>query len=212
MAKFTTAWHRFNTVDASTTQTSPNSTDNIIGSGIGTASLDYFNPGSVLELSDPTVINSDGDTSTFSNVIPTDAVITGIQYQVYLDSPLNTVINVFRHEPKIGTTTITGTGNGVSDISMADVYGGSLTQFQSSITDNDLGLGSALSLSNVNDIKFRLNYIQQIGPGNSFYVIGKDFEDANGPSPAVRLEYERRPKVSINTGKIKLTEGKVHIV
>lgn len=212
MAKFTTQWHRFNTVTTIPSQTSPYSGDNIIGSGTGTASMN--NALDILELSTPTVIDSDGNTATFSSVIPSDAIITGIQYQAYMDAEGTTSISLIHHEPTIGSTVIdyATNANAVSQFTLAQVYGGGLNQMQSSITDNDLGLGSTLSLSNVDDIKFRLNFVQRIA-ALDFYIVGKDFEDANGPSPAVRLEYELRPKVTIATGgKLSITQGKMHIV
>ena len=210
MAKFTTAWHRFNTVVDAPPQTPETATNNIIGSGTGNVIL---NVNDELELSNPTVVNSNGDTSTFSSVIPTDAIITGIQYQVYLDFSNTNNNNILYHYPKIGTTEITTTPDGgATTIGSQFVYGGSLEIFKSSIVDEDLGLGSDLSLSNVNNIKFKLLYGIQV-TGGQFIVIGKDFEDANGPSPAVRLEYELPPKVTIiNGSKLSITNGKMHIV
>lgn len=209
MAKFTTAWHRFNTVVDAPLQTPETATNNIIGSGTGNVIL---NLNDELELSNPTVVNSDGDTSTFSSVIPTDAIITGIQYQVYLDFSNTNNSNILYHYPKIGTTEITDVDGGATTIGSQFVYGGSLEIFKSSIVDEDLGLGSDLSLSNVNNIKFKLFYGNEL-TGGQFIVIGTDFEDANGPSPAVRLEYELPPKVTIiNGSKLSITNGKMHIV
>lgn len=211
MAKFITQWHRFNSVVTAPLQSEPYTTDNIIGSGTGNVYLDYTDE---LELSNPTVINSDGDTSTFSSVIPADAIITGIQYQVYLNHSNGTTNSLIFHYPKIGSTEITNFSNGASSRAGSVVYGGSLETFKSSIVDEDLGLGSDLSLSNVNDIKFKLDFNFNIGtPTPQFIIIGKDFEDANGPSPAVRLEYELPPKLTITTGgKLSITNGKMHIV
>ena len=54
-------------------------------------------------------------------------------------------------------------------------------------------------------------YGNQIGPDQNYRLVGKDFEDSDGPSPAVRLEYELRPKVTVTTGKLSITSGKTHI-
>ena len=210
MAKFITNWHRFNTVDSGPSQTSPDNLSNLVGSGTGTARLNYTD---AIELHDPTVSNSDGDTSTFSSLLHPDAIITGIQYQVFAKHSVGTGTNsILYHFPKIGSTEIILSSEGASFITPVDVgTGGALVKFKSSIVNEDLGLGSTLSLSNVDDIKFKVKFTTQIGASTNFRIAGKDFEDSDGPSPAVRLEYEIRPKVTVTTGKLSITSGKTHI-
>lgn len=208
MAKHITDWRRFNAITTIPSQTSPYSGDNIIGSGVGTASLEYPD---LLELNTPSVKDSDGNLSTFSSIIPENAIITGIQYQAYIDHSNGSSNSLLRHKPKIGSTLVSYTEDGATDVDGTSASGGALFKFKSSIVNEDLGLGSTLSLSNVDDIRFKTDFILDVGVDSDFYIIGNNFEDTNGPSPAVRLEYEIRPRTTIVTGKVSITSGKIHI-
>lgn len=212
MAKFITDWHRFNTVFSGPGQVSPDNLSNLVGSNTGTAKLEYTD---VLELHDPTVENSDGDILNLSSRLPDDpnVIITGIQYQVFIKHSTGGANSIIYHYPKIGSTTITDANNGASFVSGLEVgTGGTLVKFKSSIVDEDLGLGDDLSPSNVDDIKLRMDYAFQVGPNVSFTIEGKDFEDSDGPSPAVRLEYELPPRLNITSGRTNITNGRVNIV
>ena len=207
MAKFTTQWHRFNTVTEAPPSPYDVTAGNLIGTSEGTAIITAFNN---ILLSDPNIIDSSGTQLEFSEEIPSGAVITGIQYQYYASSSANTTNQLMYVYPKISSPSTTGTFKLVGGNA---VYEGALITQETSITDNDLGLGTDLNLSNVDNIQIDFDFVNSIPSTYIFWINGYDFEDANGPSPAVRLEYELRPKVTIATGgKLSITQGKMHIV
>ena len=78
MASFTTSWRRFNTVITDDSGTGF-SADNLIGTAIGTASLESISDS--IQLSDPNIISNDGTQLEFSSEIPSSGVIKGIEYQ-----------------------------------------------------------------------------------------------------------------------------------
>ena len=208
MAKFTTQWHRFNTVVESPAAPLGEGAVNLTGTSEGIAGLAYTDN---ILLSDPNIIDSSGTQLEFSEEIPSGAVITGIQYQYYASSSINSTSQIMYVYPKISSPSTTGT---LKQIPGSNAYEGNLITQETSITDNDLGLGTDLNLSNVDNIQIDFDYVVRIGINDYlFWIRGYDFEDANGPSPAVRLEYELRPKVTIATGgKLSITQGKMHIV
>jgi len=202
MAKFTTQWHRFKTVNTSPVQPESYSTNNIIKIGEGQAILSNVTDTIILE--DPTYIDNSETELLFSDEIPSNAIITGIQYTFYLDAD-NSNNSRIDFYPRVGTTD--GTQKSIFG---TNIYGGATNTYPTNISDNTVGLN--LDLDNVDNIQAKWNFALELSV-NNFYINGYDFEDANGPSPAVRLEYELRPKVTITTGgKLSITQGKMHIV
>lgn len=204
MAKFTTQWHRFKTVVTSPPQTEGYNTSNVIGIGEGEAI--FADPNTTpLTLSNPTYIDNSETELLFSDEIPSGSIITGIQYNFHLES-VNSNFSRIDFYPRVSTTD----GN-ANSIYGTDVHGSptSIT-YPTNISDDVAGLN--LDLDNVDNIQAKWNFTLELG-SNDFTITGYDFEDANGPSPAIRLEYERRPRVEVRgTSKLNITQGKVHIV
>lgn len=203
MAKFLTKWHRFKQEETgSPTQGEGYSVNNLIDTGEGEAELP--NVSDIIILSSPSVIDSSGTELTFLNELPTDAVVTGVQYQYYLEAD-NSNNSIFIHYPRLNTND--GTDNQMTGV---DLFGGTLVTYPTNISDNLLGLN--VTRINADDLQFKILFNLELGVGNRLVVSGFDFENANGPSPAVRLEYEIPPKFTLTTGKLSITSGKMNIV
>jgi len=203
MASFTTSWHRFNTVitDDSGTGFSANG---LIGTAVGTASLETNN--SFIELSDPNIIDSSGTQLEFSSEIPSSGVIKGIQYKYHVSASdaLLSPAERLRIYSKIGGS--------VGDFN---------TSFASSVVDGvTLTLGGSqdtLSLNNptptsVDNLRMSFQYYSGLNfPKFLFHGKTYDPSDDDTPVPAVRIFYDIPPKVTITTGKLNITSGKVSI-
>ena len=204
MASFTTSWHRFNTViiDDSGTGFSANG---LIGTATGTASLEAVND--AIELSDPNIIDSSGTQLEFSEEIPSSGIIKGIQYKYHIsasDAALSP-LEKLRTFSKIGGSS----GDYRESFSTSVNNGVTLTLGGSQDT---LSLNS-LTPTSVDNLRIRFQYFQAANlPKFLFHGKTYDPSDDDTPVPAVRIFYDIPPKITITTGKLNITSGKVSIV
>ena len=204
MASFVTSWHRFNTVASSN---DANNSSNLIGTTEGTASLDEVS-GASITLANPIIVDNSGTELSFSDEIPSNAIITEYQVTSYVSSS-NAVfgqeLDIIIKGTSITTTTIIDDKNPLSILPYNVGYpiDGPSTTFNA--------ISAGININNIDNLNLEYNY-DDPGPSGIWYFHSGDFSNPV-PYPAVRFYYELRPKVTITTsGKLSITQGKMHIV
>lgn len=199
-----TSWHRFNTVESATGDAT-NATD-LVGTNIGTASLVSLND--TIRLSDPTVIDDNGTTQTFSSEIPAGSTIKGIQFQVQTSGSVTNLFHEIRYTTRIagGGSTAVFDGNALQIVDGSDWPIKKYPDIDSSYNM----FTQPWTTSNIDDLEFQFDF-DDTGDVGDWYLLSNNF--TNGPTPAVRVFYEGYPKLTITTGgKLSITNGKMHIV
>ncbi len=202
-ALYSTSFHRFNTVGQIGGTTSNASA--MVGTAIGTASLPGV--GDSFRLTDPTVIDDSGNTQTFSQEIANAGhagyTIKGIQIQTQTSSSLTAPGPVFDYFIKL-----TGGSNQTIISGNPLVYFPfDVKQFPSNGTFNTFNL--SLNTTNVDDLELTVTY-NSTPDQCDWFVLSNSFNTGT-PTPAIRIWYELIPKITITTGKLNITSGKVSI-
>jgi len=180
-----------------------------------------------------------GSTTTFfSDQIPNDATVHGIEVQVgavHLSSGIFTTSNAFKTTFQVLNTQQTSTAgvlqsqeNNWAEAGTAIVYDGSdhLTYYNGgTVTDpasfnftlgganNLLGL-SSLNYNQYNVLGLKITFIDEsIVPGADSRIASRLFSHGNGPSPAIRLHYSEptRSKIHIIGKRVKIGGAKVKV-
>lgn len=167
---------------------------NLLGTNVGTASLadqnDYIRLYGAR-------YNTDTGTSPsyFSEDIPSNAVITGVQYQIRVDgsqagSPLNTFSSrLLIIDPDTGTSF----GTAFSPSGFSSVFG--INVVQGGPEDN-LGLNN-LIYDRIDNLYLELKYSDDT-PNNTMYAFSNTFASPIGPYPAIKVYYYiPSPKVTV---------------
>lgn len=200
---YSSSFHRFNTVGSSGGSTSNAAA--MVGTAIGTASLPGI--GDSFVLTDPTVIDDSGNTQTFSTEIANAGhagyTIKGIQIQMHSSCSVLTPFPDIRYEIKLTG----GSNQEIAELSATSVHPYQLRQYPTSDTNNTFNLN--LNTTNVDDLELTVTYNSNPDVGD-WFVLSNTFNN-NSPTPAIRIWYKAIPKLTITTGKLNITSGKVSI-
>jgi len=200
---YKTSFHRFNTIANSSGVTNASS---LIGTGLGTASL--LDTGDYVRLSDPTVIDDSGTTQTFSTEIAnsghTNYTIKGIQIQTQISSSLLTFNFDMQHKIRL---------NGSSDVIMSTENPLSLQPYNPRLYPDPTQPLSTFTLdlntNNIDDLELTTYYSEPSDQGD-WFSLSNTFASGT-PTPAIRIWYEGYSRITVTTGKLSITSGKVSI-
>tara|TARA_R110000796_G_scaffold74531_3_gene167666 strand:+ start:419 stop:1039 length:621 start_codon:yes stop_codon:yes gene_type:complete len=202
---YQTSWHRFNTVGSFS---GTSNTPALVGTGLGTASMP--DPDDDFKLEDPTVIDDSGNTQTFSTEIANAGhagyTIKGIQIQMHASSSIISPLPDIRYSINLPG----GPQQLIVEVQPTSVYPYQLRTYPYSNTDFDM-FNLTLNTTNVDDLELNVHYNSSIGTNGDWFVLSNTFNN-NSPTPAIRIWYELIPKLTITTGKLNITSGKVSIV
>ena len=207
MAEFTTTWHRFNNVEQASAGTTNSSV--LIGTGIGTASIE--NIGDLIRIGEPTIIDDSGTTLTFSEEIPSGAIINGVQFRYQVSSSANFAVLDPNQDLDVNVLVNGGSSNNVITFDPLGVYP-YVVRTQPTTPPYYNSYNINWTTSNINDLELEFHYNDTPDLGDWFFL-SNNFAYGDGSTPAVRVYYSLPPKLTITTGKLSITgNNKVNIV
>ena len=201
---YQTSWHRFNTVGSFS---GTSNTPALVGTGLGTASMPSITDDFHLE--DPTVIDDSGTTQTFSTEIANaghaNYTIKGIQIQMHSSCSVISPHPDIRYSINLPG----GSDQTIDEVTPLTIYPYELRTYPHLDTNFDM-FNLTLNTTNVDDLKLNVMYNSSTD-GGDWFVLSNTFNN-NSPTPAIRIFYDLQPKLTITTGKLNITSGKVSIV
>lgn len=157
-------------------------------------------PSNPVRLYNPIVTsNSSADNTNFSNIIPSNATITGVTVRFYYKWLSGTGVYVI--DPKIRL-------NGGSYGNTLGVVAINAAFSSATLHETEVSLGGiSLTPSNIDDIELGLQFIKIVDTNPRVAVMGAGFGDGTyEASPAIRIQYTGNSTVSVtNNSKIHIT-------
>tara|TARA_R110002153_G_scaffold25168_6_gene80080 strand:- start:501 stop:1175 length:675 start_codon:yes stop_codon:yes gene_type:complete len=210
-----TGFKRFSAVLVNGSGTS--NTNNLIGTSTGASGVGQTN-GNYIRVAKPTINDDSANSSPFSSDIPSNAIITGVEYKLMVTQnqiPLDSS-PIASYRPLIylngeDTSVILGDQESGVNIGIGPPVG---IQYKNEGGAQDmLGLASHLTYAQVDNLYLEFKLEDQDSLQSFEYsTVGNNFANSEGPTPSIKLYYYiPGPKVTIKGNTKVIIKGNTKV-